>query len=342
MPDIAKDGEPAHEPTSDQPAAIPTATATVPIANPTPPPVPRSKLAQAALVLGIVAVVCAMIPILNAVAVLAGLGAIVCGGLALKKKTAHRRGSIAGLSLGAVALIIAMVVSSAAAGGNTSPEPAAQKSGTSATQPSETPAAKSEPPKPTPTPTEASPTEEAAPPAPVVPADKVYQGSGDSVVAVELPDGADQVSVATISHIGSHNFAVWALDSNMEQHDLMVNEIGNYQGTVLFNLQGSNTTSLQVTATGPWTITLRSIKSLRAFEGVSATGTGDDVLIYLGKAGAATISHDGQHNFAVWTYGDRSDLVVNEIGAYNGTVRWSAGPSVVAVSADGNWSIKLG
>jgi hypothetical protein len=283
-----------------------------------------------------------MIPALNAVAVLAGLGAIVCGALALKRKTAHRRRSIAGLTLGAVALIIAMVVSSAAAGGNSTAEPAVQKSGAAATQPSETPAAKSESAEPAPTPTEASPTEKATPPAPVVPADKVYQGSGDSIVAVELPDGADQVSVATISHTGSHNFAVWSLDSNMEQHDLMVNQIGNYQGTVLFNLQSSNTSSLQITATGPWTVTLRSIKSLRTFEGAAASGTGDDVLIYLGKAGAATISHDGQHNFAVWSYGDRSDLMVNEIGAYNGTVRWSAGPSVVAVSADGNWSIKLG
>jgi hypothetical protein len=225
MPDTTKDGEPANEFTPSEPAATPTATATVPIADPTPPPVPKGKLAQAALILGIAAVVCAMIPALNAVAVLAGLGAIVCGALALKRKTAHRRRSIAGLTLGAVALIIAMVVSSAAAGGNSTAEPAVQNSGASATQPSETPAAKSESaepaPTPTPTPTEASPTEKAAPPAPVVPADKVYQGSGDSIVAVELPDGADQVSVATISHTGSHNFAVWSLDSNMEQHDLM-------------------------------------------------------------------------------------------------------------------------
>ncbi|GAB3030958.1 hypothetical protein GCM10027052_04190 [Parafrigoribacterium mesophilum] len=338
MSDTTADGEPAHDVTPGQPAA--TQAVAAPIAAPTPPPVPKSKLAQAALFLGIVAAVCAMIPVLNAAAVVAGLGAIVCGGFALKRKTAHRRRSIAGLSLGAVALIIAMVVSSASAGGNTTAESAVQQSGASATQPSETPAATSESPKPTPT--EASPTEEAAPPAPVVPADKVYQGSGDSVVAVELPDGADQVSVATISHTGAHNFAVWSLDSNMEQHDLMVNQIGTYQGTVLFNLQSSNTTSLQVTATGPWTITLRSIKSLRTFEGAAATGTGDDVLIYLGKPGAATISHDGQHNFAVWSYGDRSDLVVNEIGAYNGTVRWGTGPSVVAVSADGNWSIKVG
>ena len=31
-------------------------------------------------------------------------------------------------------------------------------------------------------------------------------------------------------------------------------------------------------------------------------------------------------------------LLVNEIGAYTGTVPLSAGPSVITVSADGNWT----
>jgi hypothetical protein len=34
------------------------------------------------------------------------------------------------------------------------------------------------------------------------------------------------------------------------------------------------------------------------------------------------------------------NLMVNEIGSYQGTVPAVAGPSVVTVTADGRWSIK--
>jgi hypothetical protein len=35
-------------------------------------------------------------------------------------------------------------------------------------------------------------------------------------------------------------------------------------------------------------------------------------------------------------------LLVNEIGAYTGTVPLSSGPSVISVSADGNWTLVTG
>jgi hypothetical protein len=322
-----------------------TTAAEPPLPSSTPPGGAKSKLALSAFVLGIVALVCAVIPALTTMGVLAGLAAVVLGIVALKKKVAPKRRSVLGLSFGAVALIIAMSVSAAASGGNNPAEPAAQKQDTTVTQPTNSPSPASTPsatPAPTSTPTATpTPTKEPEPPAPAVPANKAYKGSGDSIVKVELPDGADQVAVATISHKGSSNFAVWALDSNMEQQDLMVNRIGNYQGTVLFNLNGNDTTSLEVTADGAWTITVRSVLSLRQFKGAAATGTGDDVIIYQGEAGAAALTHNGESNFAVWSYGDNTDLVVNQIGTYKGTVRWSAGPSVIAVSADGKWSITV-
>jgi len=88
-------------------------------------------------------------------------------------------------------------------------------------------------------------------------------------------------------------------------------------------------------------VTMKSVLSLRQFAGNSITGTGDDVVLYFGEAAPATITHDGSRNFAVWLYGNSTELVVNEIGPYTGTVRWIAGPSVVAVTADGNWGVTV-
>jgi len=176
-----------------------------------------------------------------------------------------------------------------------------------------------------------------------IPADVVLSGHGDAVIKASALDGADEPGVATFTHDGSSNFTVWSLDANVNQLDLLVNTIGAYKGTVLFDKQsGQHTESLQITADGNWTVTLHSIRALRSFDATGATGHGDDVLIYRGNAGAATITHDGSSNFVVWTYGDQTNLVVNEIGAYGGSVRWTKGPELVTVTADGNWSIKVG
>ncbi|MFZ2964885.1 MAG: DUF4190 domain-containing protein [Rhodoglobus sp.] len=296
----------------------------VPAAAPTPPK-PKSGLTLAALILGIVAMLCAVIPGLSFIAFVPALVALVLGIIGLASKAPGRGKALAGVILGPVAFIVAIIVSvSFIAGGvrstvdDTEPTPIAAP---------ESPSAEEEP--------EPEPTVE-------VPADIVYSGTGDSILAIALPDGPGQVAVATVTHDGSRNFAIFSLDAGMAQQDLIVNTIGPYQGTVLFNAGfGGDPSSLEITADGNWTVTMKSVLSLRQFSGNAVTGVGDDVVLYLGDAGAATISHDGSRNFAIWLYGDSTDLAVNEIGPYNGTVRWMAGPSVVAVTADGNWGVTV-
>ncbi|MBX3310040.1 MAG: DUF4190 domain-containing protein [Cryobacterium sp.] len=320
-PDVAPPDTPAPA------GAAPDAAAPQAAASPLPSS-PSSGLALAALVTGIASLVMASIPFVSFVAFIPAFAAIGLGVAALVKK-ARRGKPIAGIVLGALAFFVAIGVSAAAVSPGSSlraPVADAGAGSPSASAPSSEPSAE---------PSVASP-------APVIiPADKVYSGSGDSVLPIELPDGLDSAAVATISYSGERNFAVWSLDSNMEEDDLLVNEIGAYSGTVVFNLSGAGITSLEITASGPWSVTVRSILSLREFVAGSASGHGDDVLIYRGPAGVATLTHNGSRNFAVWKYGDRSDLVVNDIGAYSGSVRWTAGPSLVAVTADGDWSIAV-
>jgi hypothetical protein len=169
---------------------------------------------------------------------------------------------------------------------------------------------------------------------------KEYSGFGDDVLTITKHSTGPEV--AFIQHTGGRNFAVHALDSTMASTDLLVNEIGNYSGTVLFDASSrrGETTAFKITADGTWTVKLVALKSVRSVDGSTPmTGTGDDVFMYTGPAKAATFTHDGSSNIAVHSYGSRADLLVNEIGPYTGTVVWT--PGVYTITADGNWSATL-
>jgi hypothetical protein len=314
-----------------------------PVLAPEPPistsPVIGGGLSKTALVLGIVAFVLAVIPGPSFTAFVPAITAIALGLITVIGKRPTVKRGIAAIILGAFALIVAIIVSLAVimsgAGGlakvssKTGAGSIAQ-TGTSNTAPSQ-PSTPSAIPSPTPT----------VSVAPVIAADTVYQGTGDSVVPVTLPDG-DGPAAATITSSGSRNFAVWSLDTAMAQQNLLVNTIGAYTGTVGMDLDsGQHTKALQISSNGPWTVTIHSMAHLRTFTGNATTGTGDDVVIYRGNTGAAAITNTGSRNFTVWTYGDTSDLAVNEIGPHTGTAVWQKGPSLVVVTSNGPWTISI-
>jgi hypothetical protein len=170
-------------------------------------------------------------------------------------------------------------------------------------------------------------------------APKEFAGVGDDIVTITKHGTGAQVAV--IQHTGGSNFAVHTLDATMDTTDLLVNTIGNYSGTVLFDARSRDqTTALKITAGGSWTVKLVPLTSVRSFDSsVPMTGTGDDVFYYKGATKAATFTHDGSSNIAVHTFGTRPDLLINEIGAYTGTVVWA--PGLYQVTADGNWSATL-
>lgn len=68
------------------------------------------------------------------------------------------------------------------------------------------------------------------------------------------------------------------------------------------------------------------------------------------KNGLATfqMNHDGDSNFAIWLYdseGDRVDLLVNEIGPFDGSTAVGikkAGAYLLNVEANGNWQVEIG
>jgi hypothetical protein len=174
-------------------------------------------------------------------------------------------------------------------------------------------------------------------PTTVSPSPAVYDGTGDDVVAITKPSNGAAIVHATYS--AGSNFIVTGLDDNNQQTDVLINEIGAYDGSVPLDFRDTNTTRLEVKASGPWHIEVRDPRSAQPFDS-AVQGHGDNVLLYTGKAGIAAISHNGQSNFVVDEYTKSGEnLLVNEIGVYNGRVPFARGRSAIAIKADGDWSI---
>jgi hypothetical protein len=161
----------------------------------------------------------------------------------------------------------------------------------------------------------------------------VLSGSGDDIVDV---DTYPMPMVATLEHDGGQNFAVWAFNEAGDR-DLIVNTIGSYTGTRPLNFMG-DPTEFEVTASGPWTITITPLLEQPALADTSS-GSGDQVL-FADASGRLTATHDGSQNFAMWAYGNTRNLLINEIGSYEGTVRL---PDAVALEivADGTWTLDI-
>ncbi|MEO2096406.1 MAG: hypothetical protein ABGX90_04590 [Brachybacterium sp.] len=189
---------------------------------------------------------------------------------------------------------------------------------------------------------EASPEEEpevAPEPEPAEP--QSFSGTGSEVVMLD-PLGED-VFYAAVTHDGSSNIALWSVDENGQDIDLLVNEIGGYEGKVALNF-GEDPAALRIEADGAWTIDLVHLSEAPRWDGEGVyEDRGDSVLIVDGVADGltpVTLTHDGESNFAIWAWGESyPDLIVNDIGAYDGTTLLPDGTLVLQVDADGTWTI---
>ena len=166
-------------------------------------------------------------------------------------------------------------------------------------------------------------------------------GSGDNIIT--LPTGS-KAGIVVATHTGRANFSLSVLDAaNASTGQLLVNTIGNYSGTTVygFNTLGKGT-QIQVTADGPWSITISPIATAPT---LAAAGSGDAVYLYTGKSGKLAATYTGTSNFVLQEETGKAfsmGLLVNEIGAYSGTVPLSAGPSVISVTAEGAWTLQVG
>lgn len=172
-------------------------------------------------------------------------------------------------------------------------------------------------------------------PATVTP--KTYTGTGDDVVTLDKPTNSPAILKFDCPGC-TENTVVKANGADT----LLVNTIGSYSGSHLIDTAvGSNTTQITITATGAWTLSLSGLDQATQVNGQATSGQGDSVLYVTGDTTAAAFTNTGDENFVVKVYpadGGSTDLAINTIGSYSGTVPLST-PSYVQITSNGSWSI---
>lgn len=161
------------------------------------------------------------------------------------------------------------------------------------------------------------------------------KGEGD-YVATGL--NVTDYGVLNITYSGDSNFIV-KLYENDELKKLLVNEVGVYSGSVL--IEDSGTYDLEIKSNGSWNITS---SGLTIDDTTSFSGNGDSVTgITSHSGGNWHLTHNGSSNFIVKKYGLNNgfeELVINEIGQYDGTVKIKSGGDIFfEITADGDWTI---
>jgi hypothetical protein len=165
-------------------------------------------------------------------------------------------------------------------------------------------------------------------------------GTGDDVIELELPQSP---LVVEFTHEGEGNFAVASLDPTSEMIEILVNEIGPYAGTrgMQFSV-GEVVTGLEIMADGDWTYQIRPLFQ-EPIMSCPVDGQSDDIIIlsnFTEVAGTADVTHAGDGNFSILAWGaSGNDLLVNEMGPYDGAVAVSAGLVVWDITANGAWSV---
>ena len=172
-----------------------------------------------------------------------------------------------------------------------------------------------------------------------IPESVVYEGSGDSVIEVVPPDDLYVFKITGNSE--EDHFAVKSYDSYGERSELLVNTTDPHDG---ISMDASfDVSMLEITASGDWRIEIASMYAMDIIEqGQTYSGCGDSVLLVRSSGKTATITGNAsESHFAVKSYGEYFDVLVNEVDPYEGTVMLEFAPLIFQITAVGDWTITL-
>lgn len=172
----------------------------------------------------------------------------------------------------------------------------------------------------------------------------VIEGSGDDVVEIDKWDGP---SIVDVVRDGGGHFSITSFSSSADYLELLVNVIGPYEGKIVMDLLGfddEEASTLEINASGPWSITIYPFDQAYVNE-MEAPGqyenNTDDVILVEGSSQTATFTA-AAHHFGVWGVSDSDiDLLVNEIGPYEGKVMIPNGLFLLIVNAESDWIVEF-
>ena len=162
-------------------------------------------------------------------------------------------------------------------------------------------------------------------------------GQGYAVVTLEP---FDEPVVATITFEGEDTFDATSLDGNGLPVGLLATSFGPYAGVVPLNVDGTPA-ALQVRATEPWSIEFSPLAAVPAWDGTSALGGEDDTVVRIDPALAEpalyTVSTESGF-FSLDGY-DTEFATTRLYRSEDDVEGLAAGTVVVAVNADGQWTL---
>jgi hypothetical protein len=187
------------------------------------------------------------------------------------------------------------------------------------------------------------------PPPPPPPGLQTYNFSGRGDTATSFFTLEKGISKFTMTHSGSSNFIIWLYNQNGERVELLVNEIGSFNGSHALGIEATTNYMLNITADGPWTVTIEQPRPTSA-PSIPQTysGSGHRASDFFYTSGGLVyfdMTHNyGSANFIIWLWdsnGNCVDLLVNEIGAYSGSTALGldAGIYILDITADGSWNV---
>jgi len=187
-----------------------------------------------------------------------------------------------------------------------------------------------------PTPTPISTTPEITPTIPTSSVTPLPKTTPEATSKFSLETG---LSVFRMNHDGDRNFIVWLLNDEGDQIDILVNKIGEFDGSKAVGITKQGDYILDINADGSWTINIEQPRPSYAPpvpKTLKGTGQQASEMFYLDKGLARfEMTHDGDRNFIVW---------LNKIGEFDGSKAVSirkGGNYLLSISADGNWEISI-
>jgi len=168
-----------------------------------------------------------------------------------------------------------------------------------------------------------------------------------------------------MTHSGDSNFAITLFDNTGGYVDLLVNEIGVFDGSVAIGVREDSIIGakpgihlLDITADGNWTVLIEQPRPTSADAlPINLTGKGCRVSpFFVLDEGLSVLNmtHDGDSNFIITllsTDGRVAELLVNEIGSYSGKKAIGVNPGniigarpgihILSIMADGNWTVSI-
>ncbi|MCK4222094.1 MAG: PKD domain-containing protein, partial [Dehalococcoidia bacterium] len=154
-----------------------------------------------------------------------------------------------------------------------------------------------------------------------------------------------------MEHTGSSNFIILLRDDQGNWVELLVNEIGSFDGTKAIGIESTGSYLLDIQADGDWTVTIDQPNPKSAPAAPQTySGVGKQVSPFFTLAsGLATfhMEHTGSSNFIILlldNQGQWVELLVNEIGSFSGGKAVgidTPGIHLLDIQADGDWAISV-